>query len=197
MKKSRTFVPTPGVAGVLAALVAACAFPWSGLAAPPDSPPHGASAGVSDKADKKVQMLFVQTAKSATLADGKLTLQGISPNTVFFSDRPERVAGHLATSEMIPLWGEGKDSFTKDPPNATLSAFGGDGKVMNVVVELRNPALDGDKMSYDVKVLQGKMPPKAEGASLFIDVIGMPLTPLSYAGAARRAARRRTVVVVH
>ncbi len=144
--------------------------------------------------DKKVPMLFVQTAKGATLVNGKLTMKGVSPMTVFFSDRPTRVAGHVATSEMLPLWSEGKDSFLKDPPNATLSTFTADGKVGNVVVELRNPGLKGDEMTYDARVLQGKLPDNAEAASLFIDVIGMPLTPVSYAGAARRAARRTVVV---
>ena len=144
--------------------------------------------------DKKVPMLFVQTAKATTLVNGKLTLKGVSPMTVYFSDRPTRVAGHMATSEMIPLWSEGKDSFLKDPPNATLSTFTVDGKVGNVVVELKNPGLNGDEMTYDVRVLQGKLPDNAEAASLFIDVIGMPLTPLSYAGAARRAARRTVVI---
>jgi hypothetical protein len=147
----------------------------------------------SDK-DKKVPMLFVQTAKGATLVNGKLTMKGVSPLTVYFSDRPTRVAGHVATSEMIPLWSEGKDSFLKDPPNATLSTFTADGKVGNVVVELKNPGLKGDEMTYDVRVLQGKLPDNADAASLFIDVIGMPLTPLSYAGAARRAARRTVAI---
>ena len=55
------------------------------------------------------------------------------------------------------------------------------------------PVLAGDKMTYEARVLQGKPPAKTEGASLFIDVIGMPLTPLSYAGAARRARRRAVV----
>src|SRR5580698_5602069 len=85
--------------------------------------------------DKKVPMLFVQTAKGATLVNDKLTLKGVSPMTVYFSDRPTRVAGHIATSEMVPLWSEGKDSFLKDPPNATLSTFTADGRVANVVVE--------------------------------------------------------------
>jgi len=143
--------------------------------------------------EKKVQMLFVQSAKSASLNGGKLTLEGVSPTTIFFSDRPSRIAGHLATDEMIPLWGEGKDSFTKDPPNATLSAFTPDGKVTNVVVELKQPVLAGDKLTYDARVLQGTLPAKVDGASLFIDVIGMPLTPVSYAGAARRARRRAIV----
>jgi len=34
------------------------------------------------------------------------------------------------------------------------------------------------------------MPAKGGAASLFIDIIGMPLTPLSYAGVARRSYRR-------
>jgi hypothetical protein len=157
-----------------------------GLAADPASP--------AANKDKKVPMLFVQTAKGAALVDGKLTLKGVSPMTVYFSDRPTRVAGHIATTEMVPLWSEGKDSFLKDPPNATLSTFTSDGKVANVVVELRNPGLSGDQMTYDVRVLQGKLPDNAEGASLFVDVVGMPLTPVSYAGAARRAARRTVVV---
>ena len=42
----------------------------------------------------KVEMLFVQSAKGATLENGKLTLNGVGPTTVFFSDRPKRIAGH-------------------------------------------------------------------------------------------------------
>jgi hypothetical protein len=38
--------------------------------------------------------------------------------------------------------------------------------------------------------LEGKLPPEGGLASLFIDIIGMPLTPLSYAGARRRMWRR-------
>jgi hypothetical protein len=34
------------------------------------------------------------------------------------------------------------------------------------------------------------MPPQSGACSLVIDIIGMPLTPVSYAGAARRAYRR-------
>ena len=139
-------------------------------------------------------MLFVQTAKGATLDNGKLTLKGVSPTTVFFSDRPKRIAGHVATEEMIPLWTEGKNSFTKDPPNATLSTFTGDGTVANVVVELKNPGLNGDQMTYDVRVLQGKLPANAEAVSLFVDVVGMPLTPVSVAGVARRTRRRAIIL---
>ena len=37
--------------------------------------------------------LFVQNANRVIYADVKLTLAGVSPATVMFSDRPERIAG--------------------------------------------------------------------------------------------------------
>ena len=40
------------------------------------------------------------------------------------------------------------------------------------------------------KVLQGEMPAKGSDVSVFIDIIGMPMTPLSFAGVARRSYRR-------
>ena len=39
--------------------------------------------------------------------------------------------------------------------------------------------LDGDALSYAVKVIEGEMPATGAEVSLFIDVIGRPLTPLS------------------
>jgi hypothetical protein len=137
----------------------------------------------------KVTLLFVQNAQGVSRDDGRMTLKGITPTTIFFSDRPQRIAGHMSTEEFVSLWSKGKDSFLADPPNATLSVFG-EGKVSDVVVDLRNPRLTGQDFSYDVRVLDGTMPPQGGAGSLFREVIGMPLTPVSYAGAARRAYRR-------
>ena len=136
--------------------------------------------------------LFVQNATSVTYADGKLTLAGVNPATVMFSDRPERIAGHMTTARFVPFWGEGSDSFLKDPPNATLS-FLEDKTLDDAVVELRDPVLAGNDLSYQVKILEGTIPASAGAASLFIDIIGMPLTPISYAGARRRAWRRAVI----
>ena len=88
-----------------------------------------------------------------------------------------------------PFWGEGKDSFLKNPPNATLS-FLEDQSHTDAVVELRDPELVDEDLSYRVKILDGEIPSSAGLASLFIDIIGMPLTPLSFAGARRRVWRR-------
>jgi hypothetical protein len=92
------------------------------------------------------QLLFVQNAQGVTVsADGKqLTLKGISPTTLFFSDRPVRIAGHYRTAEYLEFWKAGPDSFLKDPPNATLSAFTeGRDELSDVVVTLRNPRVEG------------------------------------------------------
>jgi len=143
----------------------------------------------TEAAVKQADFLFVQNARDIHYADGKLTLKGVSPTTIMFTDRPERIAGHMATARFVPFWSKGKDSFLSDPPNATLSIVDED-KVNDVVVELRDPVLKGDELSYNVRVLEGEMPAKGGPVSLFIDIIGMPLTPLSYAGVARRSYRR-------
>lgn len=52
------------------------------------------------------------------------------------------------------------------------------------------PVLEGNNLSYIVKLVDGEMPEKGAEVSVFIDVIGMPLTPVSYAGVARRTYMR-------
>jgi hypothetical protein len=141
--------------------------------------------------EKTADFLFVQTSKGLTFdkATNKLTLSGVSPVTVFFTDRPERLAGNMKTAAFIPFWSEGKDSFKSNPPNADVSILEGNA-LKQVVVELQEPALTGGNLSYTVKVLGGEMPTTGTEVSVFIDVIGRPLTPLSYAGVARRTYRR-------
>src|SRR6266516_317496 len=143
----------------------------------------------SGKQSNKVDVLFVQNAKNVTFSEGKLVLRGVNPVTVCFTDRPARMAGHMQTSKLIPLWSQGKDSFLKDNPNATLSVFRGD-NVSDLVVELSNPQLSGNDLTYDARILEGTPPTNGGACALFIDIIGMPATPFSYAGAARRAWRR-------
>jgi hypothetical protein len=148
-----------------------------------------AGAGGSNTHTQKVDFLFVQTAANVSFANNYLTLHGVNPVTVCFADRPERIAGHMPTANIVGMWDEGKNSFLADPPNATLSTFKAGG-VSNAVVELRNPRMSGSDLTYEVRVLEGTPPMQGGPSSLFIDIIGMPLTPYSYAGAARRAARR-------
>jgi hypothetical protein len=146
---------------------------------------------LASAAEEMADFLFVQTASAMSFdkATSKLTLQGVGGTTLFFSDRPERVAGNMDTTAFVPFWSKGKDSFLSDPPNADLSILEGS-ELTQVVVVLENPELNGSDLTYSVKVVSGEIPEKGSEVSVFIDVIGMPLTPLSYAGVARRGYRR-------
>jgi hypothetical protein len=174
----------------LAGIVIATAF--AAYAASPSPAPSAnplITWTAAGKQSKNVDVLFVQNAKNMSFSEGKLVLRGVNPVTVCFTDRPARMAGHMQTSRFVPLWSQGKDSFLKDNPNATLSVFSGD-NVADLVVELSNPQLSGDDLTYDARLLEGTPPANGGACALFIDVIGMPATPMSYAGVARRSFRR-------
>jgi hypothetical protein len=136
--------------------------------------------------------LIVMNAAGARLEGDKLTLIGTAPNSIIFADRPVRAAGHALTAHLLEEWATGSDSFAKDPPNATISVFSKDGStVKDAVVTLKSPKAEGSTITFDVAVLEGAIPADADGpASVFIDIIGLPFTPLSFAGAARRTAYR-------
>jgi len=155
------------------------------------TPPKGEI--VIPDTDKKinpdVQLLFVQTANSGTFEekDGRqiLTLVGISPTTVYFSDRPDRISGFEKTELFVALWGEGDDSFTNDPPNAALELLDWNEQSDVFIIELTNPVYnyESEILQYDVKILEEasegltqynkrndpKIPETFENSVLFID----------------------------
>ena len=136
--------------------------------------------------------MFVQTAQGIESDGAKLTLQGITPSTLYFSDRPQRVVGHMATTDFVDLWAIGDNSFETDPPNAVLSFLepGADVPVDAVVV-LTAPNLTGDgNLSYSIEVLEGAVPAHTGPVTLFIDPFGRPLSPVSVCG--MRQARATT-----
>jgi hypothetical protein len=130
-----------------------------------DSPTQSQDSG--DVPD--VRWLFVQTAMSGSFDGTYLTLDQVPP-TLMFSDRPNRVTGHMTTSSLIDKWDEGDNSFAKDPPNAVLSALGGEGEpTLSTVVLISKPTIDGAGIRYRVRVLEGEIPGLFDQASLFID----------------------------
>jgi hypothetical protein len=142
--------------------------------------------------DGLVELLFVQEAGRAVLADGTLTLSDVKPKTLYFADRPEDIAGFLNYQDYVDMVYSGPDNFVEDPPNATLMILDGD-DLIPVVMELSSkPRLDGANMVYDsVKVIDGEAPTEGKTAVLFIDTIGRPMSPGSVAGVHRRHRRRR------
>ncbi|HEV7188473.1 MAG TPA: hypothetical protein VGN28_11310 [Blastococcus sp.] len=137
------------------------------------------------------ESMFVQTAGGATSTNGTLTLTGITPSTLYFSDRPQRVVGHMTTADFVDLWGEGDNSFEADPPNAVLAFLpSGDVAPEDAVVVIKEPHLKDDELSYSIDVLEGTVPALAGPVTLFIDPLGRPLSPVSVCGVRRRERRR-------
>jgi hypothetical protein len=127
-------------------------------------------------AESKVQLMFVQTADDLR-ADGKtLRLVNVGRQTLFFSDRPVRLAGHLTMPAYLDEWKKGAsaNNFAADPPNATLSVFepGHDENTL-AVVEISQPVVDGNDLVYSYKLIEGKMPKAGGATALFIDWIGV------------------------
>lgn len=176
---------------LLAVAVAAGVSLSAGAALAQDAISAPATKSIGAAKPKIEPALIVLNSKGAKLADGKLVLSGVSPNSIMFADRPVRAAGHVLTSHLIEEWAQGSDSFAKDPPNASVSVLGKDGNsVLDAVVTLKAPQLEGETLTFDVDVLEGSIDGSEGPASMFIDIIGMPFTPVSFAGAARRAAYR-------
>jgi hypothetical protein len=126
-------------------------------------------------ADEKVQLMFVQSAESLKADDKTLRLVNVSPQTIWFTDRPVRKAGHVTMANYMKEWtaAAGKDNFSKDPPNATLSVYeAGDADNTLTVVEIFDPVVQGKDLVYRYKRIEGKVPASGGAVALFIDWIG-------------------------
>ena len=137
------------------------------------------------------QSMFVQTAQGMASDGRTLTLTGITPSTLYFSDRPQRIVGHMSTSDFVELWDQGENSFADDPPNAVLAFLQpGDDVPEDAVVVIREPRLQDGQLSYAIESLDGSVPTQAGPITLFIDPFGRPLSPVSVCGVRRRERRR-------
>lgn len=137
--------------------------------------------------------LMVQHAASGTWADRDgtvtLTLRGVAPTTVQFSDRPARDVRVVPTGEFVAGW---DGLFGDDPPNAAVVLAAADDRRDTVVVELADPTFDASTstLAYQVRVLQdvdaagveaadavAALPSSFADVSVFIDnATGLPTT---------------------
>ena len=123
---------------------------------------------------ESAQIMFVQSAEDLKVDPAASTFRLVKVNqqTLFFSDRPQRIAGHVKMADYLQEWTAkaGKDNFGADPPNAVLSIYQpGQPENTLVVVKITNPVVDGADLIYSYKVLNGKMPSNGGETSLFID----------------------------
>lgn len=112
--------------------------------------------------------LAIQNAASMTFDGKTLTLLSVSPTVVAFTDRPKRMATDVPLDLVLHGWTKRGDSLKKDPPNAGVSVVN-EGAIQTAVVVLTNPRRSGDSLSYDVRILEGRLPPSGGPTSIFID----------------------------
>ncbi len=156
--------------GLCAGAFALIAAPLAASAQDAISAPAQKTIGQPSKSGAMIPSLAVINSRSATLQGETLTLSDVGSNTIVFADRPFRAAGHVLTKHFLKEWDEGSDSFGKDPPNATISVLSAEGDtVEDAVVVLKNPKLEGDKLTFQVAVLEGGLSKATGPASLFID----------------------------
>ena len=87
----------------------------------------GVSAITGCASRPEAQLMFVQSAEDLKVdpATSTFRLVKVNQQTLYFSDRPQRIAGHLKMADYLEEWTAkaGKDNFGEDPPNATLSIY--------------------------------------------------------------------------
>jgi len=173
---------------ILSTVAIACAQPEPETDAQPGKGTDGQPAETGSQ--ERAELLFVQETAGVTVDGETMTMTGVEPQVLFFTDRPEHLAGYLTIDEFLSAVSEGPDSFADDPPNATLASLEGD-EFVDVVLELtQRPRYEDDNLIFKVEVIQGEFPLTGGPSALFIDTIGRPLTPGSVAGAHRRHRRR-------
>jgi hypothetical protein len=132
----------------------------------------------SSTSSETPQLMFVQSAEDIKVdpATSTFRLVKVNQQTLYFSDRPVRIAGHMNMAAYLKEWTSkaGKDNFGGDPPNAVLSVYEpGQPDNTLVAVKITNPKIEGSDLIYSYKVIEGKLPAGGGATSLFIDWIGV------------------------
>jgi hypothetical protein len=149
---SRREALTKGGVGIAAAGLAAAGL--KGASAQDATP-----VGEAPNPKQTPSMLFLQSFQQGSIApkDGEaetftLTLEQGLGQTIYFSDRPDRIVGASPTPYFLNTLG-----FTaENPPNAALLVDGGEGSTEFAVLELFSPVYDeaSHTATYDVQILK-------------------------------------------
>ena len=89
--------------------------------------------------------------QESTGGDYTLTLTGVEPDLLAFTDRPERQAQRWYTTKFLNDWA---DEFNTDPPNAVIR--GGNGET---AITINDPEVSGDTVTFTATPLPGQTVP--------------------------------------
>ena len=127
---------------------------------------------VAEVSDDSPTWLFSHTSDGGTLTPTgdddtyTLTLTGIDPNVMAFTDRPDRQTAILTAQELVDAW---PSMFADSAPNAVLVEHDPTGDTDSLVVVLTDPRVDGATMTYTATILEDEdHPAEVEG------IVGAP-----------------------
>ena len=143
---------------VLALAIAALLAAWQ-VSAEQKTPAPG---------DHEINWLFVVNTTGGTYDGKSVTLHNVPPVLVF-SDRPDRIWGHMTVSELLPKVKGGPNSFVENPPNSVLSTFREGELPTEATLVMTEASFDGTNLTFTVDVLDGQIPATFGPASLFVD----------------------------
>jgi hypothetical protein len=157
------------------------------------APCNSAEFNTAEGAPNEISWIYMQSAMSGSFKKIKgknqyiLQLNGVSPFMITVAERPTRKAKVRTTGGFIRDWqtNKSKDSFKKNPPNATL-VISTNGFKDVMVLKLSNPRYDKEKntLTYKARHIQvvnkykendpqhtprRKLPKRFEKAMLLID----------------------------
>ena len=131
----------------------------------------------TDTSTKESWLFSLQSAATTSFDQSSSVLSMPVGNLVGFTDRPNREVRGLTPTDFAALWtGRSDDSFSADPPNASLTYWDSDGTnavAHTVIVEItKDVSGAGNVMSMTLRILSPSgavLPTKMYRASLFID----------------------------
>ncbi len=115
---------------------------------------------------KNLRYLFIITGDTGTFKDGKLTLNG-TPIVTFTYLGTTREVGHFLVDTFVEMWDKNPSTYNTNPPSGTLSVLDKKGHA-NSVIAVSNPVSTLNSITFDARVLEGKLPASFNASSLFL-----------------------------
>ncbi|MCH9738128.1 MAG: hypothetical protein K0U42_05155 [Actinomycetia bacterium] len=128
---------------------------------------------------KQPEWLMVMRGEQGEFQKGSggeytLTITGVKPEMLAFTDRPERQAQIWDTTAFLDYW---VSEFNTDPPNAVISADS------EAAITINSPKISGDTVTFTATPLPGQTLPIdiINQPTLFIDVLAVSNCPWAVA----------------
>lgn len=117
---------------------------------------------------KSNEYLFVITGDAGTFKDGKLTITGV-PIVSFNYLGSIREVGHFLVGTFIEVWDRNSSVYNVNPPSGTLS-FLDENAAGNAVIAVSNPSSTLNSLTFNTKVLEGKVPESFNASTFFLEL---------------------------